>query len=149
MRLDLRLGVRQSVALAPQLQRTLRLLQLPALEFAQEIAAATAQNPFLELDEEDSTALQRDADWAVPEPTCADEGVDLFEAHAAYDETDGGAAAAVRRTAFHDDDGDLGAYVAAPVTLYDHLLEQVGASALGDRDRLLAAAVVAALDADG
>ena len=44
--LDLRL--RQHLALTPQLQQALRLLQLSALEFAQEMGEALVSNPFLE-----------------------------------------------------------------------------------------------------
>src|SRR3954452_23495756 len=44
--LDLRL--RQHLALTPQLQQALRLLQLSALEFAQEMGEALVNNPFLE-----------------------------------------------------------------------------------------------------
>src|SRR5215218_1932178 len=44
--LDLRL--RQHLALTPQLQQALRLLQLSALEFAQEMGEAAVNNPFLE-----------------------------------------------------------------------------------------------------
>ena len=44
--LDLRL--RQHLALTPQLQQALRLLQLSALEFAQEMGEAVVNNPFLE-----------------------------------------------------------------------------------------------------
>ena len=43
--LDLRL--RQHLALTPQLQQALRLLQLSALEFAQEMGEAVVNNPFL------------------------------------------------------------------------------------------------------
>ncbi len=45
------LRARQQLALTPRLQQSVRLLQLSALEFAQELQQALATNPFLEEDE--------------------------------------------------------------------------------------------------
>src|SRR6186997_1043714 len=42
------LRLRQHLTLTPQVQQALRLLQMSALEFAQEMEQALAQNPFLE-----------------------------------------------------------------------------------------------------
>src|SRR5262245_49882826 len=45
------LRLRQHLTLTPQLQQALRLLQLSALEFEQEMREALDSNPFLEEDE--------------------------------------------------------------------------------------------------
>ena len=42
------LRLRQHLTLTPQVQQALRLLQMSALEFAQEMEEALASNPFLE-----------------------------------------------------------------------------------------------------
>ena len=52
MERTLSLKTRQTLALSPRLQQSVRLLQLSALEFAQEIRQALVSNPFLE--EEDT-----------------------------------------------------------------------------------------------
>ena len=66
--LDLRL--RQHLALTPQLQQALRLLQLSALEFAQEMGEAAVQNPFLEEGStENKTAHAAPAAATLTEPT--------------------------------------------------------------------------------
>ena len=46
------LRLRQHLTLTPQLQQALRLLQLSALEFEQEMREALDTNPFLEEDDD-------------------------------------------------------------------------------------------------
>lgn len=48
MKVGLSLGVSQHLALTPQLQQSIRLLQLSTLELAQEVEAMLVDNPFLE-----------------------------------------------------------------------------------------------------
>ena len=55
MKPSLQLRLSQHLALTPQLQQSIRLLQLSTLELHQEVGQMLDQNPFLELDE-DSTA---------------------------------------------------------------------------------------------
>ena len=52
MKSTLQLRLSQHLALTPQLQQSIRLLQLSTLELAQEIEQMLEQNPFLEVDEE-------------------------------------------------------------------------------------------------
>lgn len=52
MKASLQLRLSQHLALTPQLQQSIRLLQLSTLELQQEVATAVAQNPLLENDEE-------------------------------------------------------------------------------------------------
>jgi len=68
------LRLRQHLTLTPQLQQALRLLQLSALEFEQEMREALDSNPFLEEDETAprpaavaSPAAAEAADAATPE----------------------------------------------------------------------------------
>ena len=55
MERSLSLKTRQTLALSPRLQQSVRLLQLSALEFAQEIRQALVTNPFLEEEETEET----------------------------------------------------------------------------------------------
>ena len=52
MKASLQLRLSQHLALTPQLQQSIRLLQLSTLELQQEVAMAVAQNPLLENEDE-------------------------------------------------------------------------------------------------
>ena len=54
------LRLRQHLTLTPQVQQALKLLQMSALEFAQEMEEALSSNPFLE-ENADTPPAQRDA----------------------------------------------------------------------------------------
>ncbi len=119
------LRLRQHLTLTPQVQQALRLLQMSALEFGQEMEEALTNNPFLEENPD------------VPAPTVAKgEEVILPQEPAA-------APSAERE---QDDWG--GASEAQP-TLQEHLREQLHMSRIGDRDRALAGMVIDSLDDDG
>ena len=55
MKQGLSLRVSQHLALTPQLQQSIRLLQLSTLELSQEIEQMLDDNPFLEKDLEDAS----------------------------------------------------------------------------------------------
>jgi len=61
MKVGLSLGVSQHLALTPQLQQSIRLLQLATLELAQEVEAMLVDNPFLERIGDDPVAKAADA----------------------------------------------------------------------------------------
>ncbi|MGQ9725398.1 MAG: RNA polymerase factor sigma-54 [Tepidimonas sp.] len=77
MKPDLALRVSQHLTLTPQLQQSIRLLQLSTLEVAQEVERMLADNPFLERAEDDASD-------GLPEP----DGAAAGDARAAPD--DGG-----------------------------------------------------------
>ena len=54
MKQGLALRVSQQLALTPQLQQSIRLLQLSTLELSQEIDRLLDENPFLERDEDEA-----------------------------------------------------------------------------------------------
>ena len=73
MQAGLSLRVSQHLALTPQLQQSIRLLQLSTLEMEQEVEHMLSDNPFLERDEADSSNDNNDStsnDGAQP-PTSA------------------------------------------------------------------------------
>ena len=59
MKASLQLRFSQHLALTPQLQQSIRLLQLSTLELAQEVATAIAQNPLLENEDDWTTSALR------------------------------------------------------------------------------------------
>src|SRR2546421_8425572 len=74
------LRLRQHLTLTPQVQQALRLLQMSALEFAQEMDQALTANPFLE-ETSESPSTPRDAapsssveDMVVPQEASAGGG---------------------------------------------------------------------------
>jgi RNA polymerase sigma-54 factor len=148
--LDLRL--RQHLALTPQLQQALRLLQLSALEFAQEMGEAVVNNPFLE------EAASQDA-----KPAHTDSGSStLSEPAAATPSTPETASPdneAEERYSYEspsfgsggsgDIENDRTDWSEPEPTLQQHLRNQLMLQRMGDRDRALTHLVVDALDDDG
>ena len=63
------LRLRQHLTLTPQVQQALRLLQMSAMEFAQEMEQALAANPFLEEnpDAPPPRATPRSKKWSLPQ----------------------------------------------------------------------------------
>lgn len=178
MKPSLQLRFSQQLALTPQLQQSIKLLQLSTLELNQEIERMLLENPMLEREagEEDEGASP-----SLPEPqeasmaTAGEEysservpsGEDEYEAasvadmpdsiNEAYDsvsDDDIGEAAEWRSEgASHGsgdgEDGDFQDLQAAATSLRDHLLGQVALMAMTDRDRALVMLVIEALDDDG
>jgi len=67
MKPSLQVRLSQHLALTPQLQQSIRLLQLSTLELHQEVEQMLEQNPFLEMDEEAPTPFE--ASIAPPTPS--------------------------------------------------------------------------------
>ena len=90
MKVGLNLKIGQSLALTPQLQQAIKLLQLSSLELQQELQAMLQENPFLELDEDeqpDAAAPESSASLADTSDT-ADSG-DRLEAEPERNAADG------------------------------------------------------------
>src|SRR6195952_339298 len=78
MKASLQLRLSQHLALTPQLQQSIRLLQLSTLELTQEVAMAVAQNPLLENEDDwttsplrvaaDGSLITTGASVSAPEP---------------------------------------------------------------------------------
>ena len=66
MRPSLQVRLSQHLALTPQLQQSIRLLQLSTLELHQEVEQMLEQNPFLETDDEGSAAFESPLDRTPP-----------------------------------------------------------------------------------
>ncbi len=126
------LRLRQHLTLTPQVQQALRLLQMSALEFAQEMDQALSSNPFLEETGDTQPTTPRETSSSSIEEVVVPQ-----EAPAA-----GGGGAE------RDHEEWSGASEAQP-TLREHLREQLMISPMGSRDRALAHMVIDSLDDDG
>ena len=142
----------QHLTLTPQLQQSIRLLQLSTVELNQEIERLLMENPILELEDGESDAA------AAAGPANADREI---SPGASADETSGGNPerneelpadfAAPWRGAedSSDDDGDRSNAAPDLPTLRDHLNSELALTNLGARDRALVGLLVDALDEDG
>jgi len=165
MKQSLQLRVSQHLALTPQLQQSIRLLQLSTLELHQELEQILSDNPLIErLDDPLDHSIRLLADGALGAAGAPAEGAIAEAPAAASDEgfepsevpatSDSGEAEwtfdDVARTskAPEDDDGrpQLGAQ---EVTLREHLLEQMRVTVREPRDRALLELVIDAIDENG
>ena len=123
------LRLRQHLTLTPQVQQALRLLQMSALEFAQEMEQALTANPFLEENPE------------APAPSGSDKLGGVEEVVLPQEPMGGGSA--------DREQSDWGGVSDAGTSLSEHLREQLRMSRISDRDRALAEMVIDSLDDDG
>ncbi len=145
--LQLKLG--QHLTLTPQLQQSIRLLQLSTLELNQEIEQMLQDNPLLEREGEGEEAGPDAAGLELP----AEQSAASSETAAVPDEIQH----APDEPDWNDysvgggEDEDEGGVQtpAASATLREHLLGQVALLPLSARDRALVSALVDALNEDG
>ena len=156
MKQGLSLRVSQHLALTPQLQQSIRLLQLSTVELNQEIDRLLMENPILEREEGEADAsapaprAEREAPAAAAEPGPQDARDAAEERGGATGELPADFASPWRG-ADGGDDEDADRTNAAPdlPTLRDHLNGQLVLTNLGPRDRALVALLIDALDEDG
>ncbi|MEX3526533.1 MAG: RNA polymerase factor sigma-54 [Burkholderia sp.] len=177
MKASLQLRLSQHLALTPQLQQSIRLLQLSTLELQQEVAMAIAQNPLLENDEWIASPLRVGADGtliAQAPPSSAPEpmhggGSNGSEASGERSErddsrngddydynADSGDSSQWNldyygRSSSASDDDDLAPLQVheASTSLRDHLSAQLRVTQAGPRDRALVLFLIESLDDDG
>ena len=145
--LQFRLG--QSLALTPQLQQAIRLLQLSRLELEIELNLALESNPLLDMTEE-----APDGDEAEVEAAAEREAAEA-EAEAAAQNTDGDeqpldleVERSEHRGTALDEDG-MEQQDAEIEDLRDHLLWQLNLTPMPARDRAIAATIIEAINDDG
>ncbi len=167
----LALRVSQQLTLTPQLQQSIRLLQLSTLELAQEIDQMLADNPFLEQEEDAGEAAAGTLERATaPDEAAADAAEEGSAAEAAEfaeiagtaeqlawegegegsGEAEGEWSPAAPAGAGSGDEGfDPIALASAHRSLADHLAEQALALRLSPEDRLVLDFLIGSLDEDG
>ena len=154
MKHSLQLKLSQHLTLTPQLQQSIRLLQLSTVELNQELERYLAENPLLEradLGPPDEAAAVPGGNGAAPEPQAPapeesrDEAQNLEDQ--GFGEEHAGTPSSVRRE--DDERDDFTQFAAAEPTLGEHLLQQISLTGLTPRDKLIAEFVVGHLDEDG
>lgn len=157
--LELRLG--QSLAMTPQLQQSIRLLQLSTLELSLEIQQALDSNPLLEMaeDEEEEPTDSAATDETDPgaqageelledrQDTSADEDLVVDSSWDDYYESDG--STALSASAPDEDHDPFARQSTGEDNLRDHLLGQVHLASLSDTDRRIATALIESLEPSG
>jgi RNA polymerase sigma-54 factor len=152
MKHSLQLKLSQHLTLTPQLQQSIRLLQLSTIELNQELERYLAENPLLERAEggEESSAPPppngSGAEASAPAQS-HDEPASFNEESSGFsDDAPSGAAPRARDDEERD---DFTQFAAAEPTLQEHLQQQLSLTGLKDRDKRLAEFVLAHLDEDG
>jgi RNA polymerase sigma-54 factor len=144
MKHSLQLKLSQHLTLTPQLQQSIRLLQLSTVELNQELERYLAENPLLERadipgDESASTHSPEDAAPSVPESPAATQDESLSFG----DDSPAG----TRRG--DEDRDDFTQIAAAEPTLQEHLIRQIQLTAMSERDKRVALLVITHLDGEG
>jgi RNA polymerase sigma-54 factor len=157
---SLQLRLTQKLALAPQLQQAIRLLQLNRIELREYLQQTIEANPLLEREEpglgddpgadrgieEASDASGSEDDWSDESDFGAEASRDSDEDWSSLDEQWG------------EQWGDVGAHIVdreqeiadrSGGSLREHLMFQVGLSHFSERDEAIATAIIYALDEDG
>lgn len=174
-RLDLRQT--QSLVMTPQLQQAIKLLQLSNMELTVFVDQELERNPLLERDERGASAgleadvpveQRRDGDSLLvdrPETGAAEAPLDIeidnsFDEGSAnegpsYDPDAGSDAGAWQRAdsgggrGFEGDDRAFDETLSEPVSLRDHLVEQLGMDLHDAADRIIGLALIDSLDENG
>jgi len=166
MKPTLQFKLSQHLTLTPQLQQSIRLLQLSTVELNQEIERMAQENPLLELDDiaaNDSSdyrngvvhngleSLSPDS-MEIPEDTAATLAIDAEPdiKKKANDEPDWFRDdSASRNTRDDEDERDFPQQAAEPPNLREHLNLQLSLSQIPERDRRIVGLLIDCLDDDG
>ena len=167
MKPALQLKLSQHLALTPQLQQSIKLLQMSTIEMQQEIERYLLENPMLEREDEPATdtfsaAQQFDSPRTAEQEreqkaetdsrdSREEREAEMPQAPSDVDDdrwsSDAGTFTGAGRD--EDDDSDSQDIHATTVSLRDHLGWQLGMTQLSDRDRALVRFLIEALDDDG
>ena len=167
---SIELRTRQSLALTPRLQQSVRLLQLSSLEFQQELRTALDTNPFLEYDasqtEDAALAAESPGDAAqapgapasAGSETVADAPASGTTDASSHDEraddysSDYSADSFDRGSSRHNGDGegsDPADWARSQPSLHEQLHDALRLYPLNQRDREVARLIIESLDDDG
>jgi RNA polymerase sigma-54 factor len=172
MKQGLSLRVSQHLALTPQLQQSIRLLQLSTLELDQEVEQMLDDNPFLER-ADDAAGEETDVAAALPERAAADEseeegrGEDIEppapsadqdlggdwegdgSVELAPDDSEWGVDAPPRNGAHEEDEADALELACTHESLQDHLKRQALGLRLSPEDQAALWVLIDSLNEDG
>ncbi|MCG9063893.1 RNA polymerase factor sigma-54 [Laribacter hongkongensis] len=153
MKQSLQLKLSQQLTLTPQLQQSIKLLQLSTLDLQQEVEQFLADNPLLERVEDgehDDSANGADepAELAPAEHAGSDDPREHDDSARDLDTLNDWSSSGIRGSD-EDDDWDPHANLIRPQSLREHLLAQLAEVPLSARDRAVATFLVEEIDDDG
>jgi RNA polymerase sigma-54 factor len=146
MKPALQFRLSQSLALTPQLQQAIRLLQLSRLELELELNLALESNPLLDMEQE-SPGEDGEGEGPGEMEAEAPSGEELADSFGNDEQPLEFERAEFRGTAL-DEDG-MEPQDAEVEDLRDHLLWQLNLTPMPPRDRAIGAAIIEAVDDDG
>jgi RNA polymerase sigma-54 factor len=158
MKHTLQLKLSQHLTLTPQLQQSIRLLQLSTLELNQELERFLQENPLLERDDEageEAAPLSSGSINTIPQDgSTASEPAEESSPEAAPSASDMAEGAWIEEAGFYSarDDAEESEYpqlAAVAPTLREHLNWQLNFTKLAERDKRLVSLLIDALDEDG
>ena len=162
MKPALQLKLSQHLALTPQLQQSIKLLQLSTVEMQQEIERYLLENPMLERDDDQPADSYASAQQFDSPEKSSNNDAPQAESHEDVQgeppmtpsdvdddrwSSDAGTFTGAGRD--EDDDSDAQDSHAATISLREHLTWQLGMTQMSDRDRSLVRFLIEALNDDG
>jgi len=154
MKHSLQLRLSQHLTLTPQLQQSIRLLQLSTIELNQELERILQENPLLEredgVSEQSAPPTDRTATVTRDEPGTTEEAGSDTETRET-EKSELGVLDDMPGPGYREDaeDGDYPQLPADAPTLRAHLLAQLSLTKVSERDRRLVSLLIDSLDDDG
>ncbi|PTN12577.1 RNA polymerase factor sigma-54 [Nitrosomonas aestuarii] len=148
MKPTLQLKLSQQLNLTPQLQQSIRLLQLSTLELNQEIERIIQENPLLELNEGWNAKLfDSDETKNESQPDTALDGKEAAQTDQDYslDWSEG----STYSNNTHNDEYEIPQIAAEPVSLREYLNQQISLSHASEREKKITTLLIDSLDDDG
>ena len=165
MKQSLQLKLSQHLTLTPQLQLSIKLLQLSTVDLNQELERYLLENPLLERADSGGEAVElpsnflngndysqtqsSDASAPAPADNAPSESEDRVEQSFDTGIDDGTSYAAASRRSDDDEDSEYSQVAAAEPSLQESLITQLNLMSLPERDKRLAMILIAHLDEDG
>jgi len=159
MKPTLQLKLSQQLRLTPQLQQSIRLLQLSTLELNQEIERIVQENPLLELCEDWNAPVAEnsfehpessdsaDFDSVPPEAVASEDQVapeENFEPESEWSQEN-----IFSHGTYEDDDHEAPQIPARPLSLREHLNFQICLSQISEREKSIISLLIDSLNEDG
>lgn len=139
MKVSLQLGMSQQLALTPQLQQAIRLLQLSTVDLQHEIQQVIENNPMLEIiphEEKDEVISNEDMKCSSDIIFDSQWGQQLYTNNN-------------KKKPFDELDFNYENLYCTTNSLQDHLRWQLGLTPMSDTDRVIATAIIDAINPDG
>lgn len=163
MKQSLQFKLSQNLALTPQLQQSIRLLQLSSQELNQELETILQENPLLERTDKNDDGSENSNEFASEgfgtqekveslsiSPKDQENVSDYSSQDTLIEDYFGGSSAhRWEENTYSDDDNDYSLQEASSPTLRDHLISQLKLMPLSERDQTLSIFLVDAINEDG